>query len=113
MISLLVRDERPLQFFVSCGLAALAASIPLFTRVLIDYARLGLVPHFPSLIVAVGLAVLGLLGIACGLILDGVARARLEQRRLAYLAIGDIAWRAGAPARGGDRERVLERLLEA
>jgi hypothetical protein len=113
MIGLLVRDERPMQFFGACGVAAIAASAPLFARVLIDYARLGLVPHFPSLIVAVGLAVVGLLGIACGLILDGVARARLEQRRLAYLVVADSIWRgAGCRRQGDDKVHRLEHRLE-
>jgi hypothetical protein len=55
--------------------------------VLEEYMRTGLVPRFPSLIVAVGLAAIALLSFACGLILDAVARGRLEQRRFAYLAI--------------------------
>jgi len=86
MIGLLVREERPLQFFGAIGLLALLASTPLFGRVLLSYAQSGLVPQFPSLIVAVGLAVLGMLSLFTGLILDGVAKARLEQRRLAYLS---------------------------
>jgi len=45
------------------------------------------VPRQPTLIVGVGLAVVALLALVCGLILDTVARARLEQRRLAYLAL--------------------------
>jgi hypothetical protein len=113
MIGLLVRDERPMQFFGAFGLASLAASAPLFARVLVDYARLGLVPHFPSLIVAVGLVVLGLLGIACGLILDGVARARLEQRRLAYLAIPSLAGQTTLPGLGSQAGRGLKGRLEA
>ena len=44
-------------------------------------------PRLPTLVVAVGLAVVALLSFVCGLILDTVARARLEQRRLAYLAL--------------------------
>ena len=87
MISLLVREERPLQFFGAIVLAALFFAAALGGPVVVDYLRLGMVPRFPSLIVAVGLAVTGLLSFACGLILDTVARARLEQRRLAYLAV--------------------------
>ena len=86
MIGLLVREERPLQFFGAAGLAAIALSVLLATPVVIDYLRTGYVPRFPTLIVAASLVVVALLSFACGLVLDAVSRARLEQRRLAYLA---------------------------
>jgi glycosyltransferase involved in cell wall biosynthesis len=86
MIGLLVREERPLQFFGAAGLAALVLSGLLATPVVIDYLRTGYVPRFPTLIVAASLVVVALLSFACGLVLDAVSRARLEQRRLAYLA---------------------------
>jgi glycosyltransferase involved in cell wall biosynthesis len=87
MISLMVREERPLQFFGSASLICVIAAVLLTTPLVLDYLRTGLVPRQPTLIVAVGLAVTALLSLACGLILDTVARARLEQRRLAYLAL--------------------------
>lgn len=87
MIGLLVRDERPLQFFSAaaalCWLGATALGLP----AVMDYFRLGAVPRFPSLIVAVGLSMIGIVAFSCGVILDTVARVRLEQRRLAYLAV--------------------------
>ena len=87
MISLMVREERPLQFFgiasLFCALGAALLTLP----VVLDYLETGLVPRQPSLIVSVGLVVVALLSLVCGLILDTVARARLEQRRLAYLAL--------------------------
>jgi hypothetical protein len=87
MISLLVREERPLQFFGIAGIIAASFSALLAGPVLIHYLHTGLVPRYPSLIVAVGLFIVALLSFACGLVLDTVSRARLEQRRLAYLAI--------------------------
>jgi glycosyltransferase involved in cell wall biosynthesis len=87
MISLMVREERPLQFFGVAGAACVLAAVLLTMPLVIDYLRTGLVPRQPTLIVAVGLAVVALLALVCGLILDTVARARLEQRRLAYLAL--------------------------
>ena len=105
MIGLMVREERPMQFFgVGAVLAVLAAAL-LAAPVLLVYLRTGLVPRLPTLVVAVGLAVVALLSFACGLILDTVARARLEQRRLAYLALEGpeaLVWpepRAAAPLR--------------
>jgi hypothetical protein len=87
MISLLVREERPLHFFGLMGLIALLSSGLLAAPVLVEYLRTGSVPRFPTLIVAASLALIGLLSFVCGLILDTVSRARLEQRHLAYLAL--------------------------
>jgi Glycosyl transferase family 2 len=102
MISLLVREERPLQFFGFVGAIALAASVLLATPVLLDYLRTGSVPRFPSLIVSASLLLISLLCFVCGLILDTVSRARLEQLRLAYLALsgpGALHATSVAPAR--------------
>jgi hypothetical protein len=105
MISLMVREERPMQFFGVAGLAALVLAALLAAPVLAGYLQTGLVPRLPTLVVSVGLAVVALLSFACGLILDTVARARLEQRRLAYLALEGpeaLVWpepRAAAPLR--------------
>ncbi|MDR3509946.1 MAG: glycosyltransferase [Caulobacteraceae bacterium] len=86
MIGLLLREERPLQFFGACGGASFLMGALLGLPVIGEFWRTGLVPRFPTLIVAVGLGVTGLLSFTCGLILDAVARGRLEQRRFAYLA---------------------------
>jgi glycosyltransferase involved in cell wall biosynthesis len=86
MIGLMVREERPMQFFgVGAVLAVLAAAL-LAAPVLLVYLRTGLVPRLPTLVVAVGLIVVALLSFFSGLILDAVSHLRLEQRRLAYLA---------------------------
>jgi glycosyltransferase involved in cell wall biosynthesis len=87
MISLMVREERPLQFFGIASLIWALGAVLLTLPVVLDYLETGLVPRQPSLIVSVGLVVVALLSLVCGLILDTVARARLEQRRLAYLAL--------------------------
>jgi glycosyltransferase involved in cell wall biosynthesis len=86
MISLMVREERPIQFFGVAGLLAVALAALLAAPVLLVYLKTGLVPRLPSLVVAVGLVVTALLSFFCGLVLDSVSRLRLEQRRLAYLA---------------------------
>ena len=86
-IVVLVKEERPLQFFTAGAglLAALAIllAIPLF----VDYAETGLVPRLPTAVLATGLTLLAALATTCGLVLDSVARGRKELKRLAYLAI--------------------------
>jgi hypothetical protein len=86
-IGLLAREERPLQFFSATAAGALMVSAVLMVPIILDYIAVGTVPRFPTLIVSVGFAVVGVLSFACGVILDSVSRARLEQRRLAYLAM--------------------------
>lgn len=101
MIGLLVREERPLQFFSVAALVCMIFALALGLPVVIDFFRLGAVPRYPSLIVAVGFGTVGILSFACGVILDTVARTRLEQRRLAYLSIPgveDQTRRRGSPA---------------
>lgn len=82
----LFRYERPLAFFgfiaAVFALMAIILAIPLF----ITYLQTGLVPRFPTAILATGLVILSALNGMCGLILDTVVRGRLEVRRLAYLA---------------------------
>ncbi len=87
LIGLVVREERPLQFFGAAGVLMLLLAGVLAAPVLLEYFETGLVPRFPTLMVAVGAAAVAVVSFACGLILDSVARGRLELRRLAYLAI--------------------------
>ena len=85
-IATLYRIERPMLFFgLIGGLLALAAVV-LTAPLAVTYAETGLVPRFPTAILATGLMILGFLSLACGLILDTVVRGRREVRRLAYLA---------------------------
>jgi hypothetical protein len=86
-ITNLMRNERPLMFFSLVGtlvaIAALALGIPVF----LHWLDTGLVPRFPTAILAMGLAVIGVLCVATGLILDLVAHVRRENKRLAYLGL--------------------------
>ena len=54
--------------------------------VVLTYLETGLVPRFPSAILASALVLIAWLSQVCGLILDSVSRGRKEMRRLAYLA---------------------------
>jgi glycosyltransferase involved in cell wall biosynthesis len=86
-IVVLVKEERPLQFFSLAGLALLLLAFGLAAPVVGEYLRTGLVPRLPTAVLATGLTLLGFLAFACGLILDSVAHGRKELKRLAYLAI--------------------------
>ncbi|MFM7028129.1 MAG: glycosyltransferase family 2 protein [Chakrabartia sp.] len=87
MILTLFRIEKPLVFFGLIGgllaLVSIGISVPLF----VTYLETGLVPRFPTAILATGIMLLAFLNGFCGLILDTVVRGRREVRRLAYLAV--------------------------
>ena len=48
----------------------------------LTFFRTGLVPHFPTAILATGLMIVAFMSFMCGLILDTVVRGRREVRRL-------------------------------
>jgi glycosyltransferase involved in cell wall biosynthesis len=83
----LLRDVRPTLFFSAVALLLFAAALGFGYPVVVDFYRTGLVPRLPTAVLATGLVVLSALGFGCGLILDSVANGRVEQKRLAYLAV--------------------------
>lgn len=79
--------ERPLLFYgLISGLLAFV-SIVLAVPLLGTYLDTGLVPRFPTAILATGLGLLSALSLTAGLVLDTVTRGRREKKMLAYLAI--------------------------
>jgi glycosyltransferase involved in cell wall biosynthesis len=86
-IAMLFRFERPLLFFGGLGALLAAVAVGLAIPLVITYLQTGLVPRFPTAILATGLMLLAALNGFCGLILDTVVRGRREVRRLAYLAL--------------------------
>jgi len=83
----LFRFERPVLFFGAIGLALALFAIALAIPLAITYYQTGLVPRFPTAILATGLMILAALNGMSGLILDTVVHGRREVRRLAYLAL--------------------------
>ncbi|HVH48844.1 MAG TPA: glycosyltransferase family 2 protein [Sphingomicrobium sp.] len=86
-IATLYRIERPVLFFGTIGALLLAAAIILSIPLVMTYLDTGLVPRFPTAILATGLVIIAVLCFFAGLILDTVTRGRREMRRLAYLAV--------------------------
>jgi glycosyltransferase involved in cell wall biosynthesis len=85
-IVVLVKEERPLQFFSIIAAVFLLAALGIGVPIFLEYSASGLVPRLPTAVLATGLVILGFLSLACGLILDSVARGRRELKRLAYLS---------------------------
>jgi glycosyltransferase involved in cell wall biosynthesis len=90
MITKLFKNERPLFFFaIIFGLLSLISvglSIPVFAT----YLETGLVPRFPTAVLAASIMLLAFLSLTCGLILDTVTHGRREIKRLAYLTIPGV-----------------------
>ncbi len=89
LILVLVKDERPLQFFSAAGALLFVSGLGVGIPVVLEFWRTGLVPRLPTAIVAAAVVALSFLAFACGLILDSVARGRREMKRLAYLGIAE------------------------
>ena len=83
------KETRPALFFGAFAalfaLASIVISIPIFET----WLATGLVPRLPSAIACTGLMILSGLSAVCGLILDSLARSRVEQKRMLYLALAD------------------------
>ena len=82
-IGSLFKDYRPLKFF--CLVAALFAivGLSLGMPLVFEYARTGLVPRFPTAILAAALMFLCGLSLATGFVLDSVAKVERKQWELA------------------------------
>ncbi len=83
----LYRIERPVLFYGSFALFLAALAVALAVPLVITWLETGLVPRFPTAILATGLMILAFLSFFTGLVLDTVVRGRREVRRLHYLSL--------------------------
>ena len=86
LIIQLLRDQRPLPFFSLAAAVLIVTGLALGLPVVLNFLKTGLVPRLPTAIVSASMVALSFLSLACGLILDSVARGRREMKRLFYLA---------------------------
>lgn len=91
MIIKLIREERPMAFFTTLFALLATMSLVLAYPILTTYLATGLVPRFPTAILATGIMLLAFLSLAAGFILDTVTRGRMEMKRLFYLSIPAIS----------------------
>lgn len=98
LVSHLMKEERPADFFGATFLALLVLSLGLGVPVIVEFVQTGLVPRFPTAILATGIMLLAFLMLTCGIILETVTTSRREMKRLAYLQI-PLRTRDYSPAR--------------
>jgi hypothetical protein len=97
-IVLLVKEERPLQFFTVIFVLLAVFSIVISIPVIETYMQTGLVPRVPTAILATGSMLLAFLSLFCGLVLDTVTLGRREAKRMRYLEIPAPDGRPSTPA---------------
>jgi len=97
----LLKEVRPLLVFGLFGLALALTSLILAEPVVVEYMRTGLVPRFPTAVLATGLMVSAMVSAVAGLIMDSVARGRREVKRMCYLAVGAAPTNGAATDHGG------------
>jgi len=83
----LVRQERPLAFFGGIAAFLAVVAIILAYPIVVTFAETGLVPRFPTAILATGITLAAFLSLTSGVILDSVTRGRWEVKRLQYLSL--------------------------
>ncbi|MBB3175907.1 glycosyltransferase family 2 protein [Variovorax sp. Sphag1AA] len=87
LILALYKHERPLLFFAVIAFVLAVVSLGLATPVVIEWSRTGLVPRFPTAILATGIMILACLSLTAGMVLETVTRGRQELKRLMYLQV--------------------------
>lgn len=85
LILALYKHEKPFQFFGIIAAILALTSLLLGTPVVLEWLDTGLVPRFPTAILATGIMILAFLSFGVGLILETVTRGRQEMKRLIYL----------------------------
>jgi glycosyltransferase involved in cell wall biosynthesis len=86
-IGFLIKEERPLPFFTLFFVILAGGSLVLAWPIVIEFIETGLVPRFPTAVLASGMMLLAFLSLACGLILDTVTLGRREIKRMWYLSV--------------------------
>lgn len=81
----LYRHEQPGIFFGAIGGILTAVAFALGAPIVVEWLRTGLVPRFPTAILATGVMILASLSGTVGLVLQTVTLGRREVRRLIYL----------------------------
>ena len=81
----LIKQERPMAFFSVLFAILSLGSLVIIWPVMLTFFQTGLVPRLPTAVLAMGMMLLALLSLGCGLILETVTRGRQEMKRLRYL----------------------------
>ena len=79
------RMVRPLRFYGTIAASFAVVSMMLGVPIISTWLETGLVPRFPTAIMAAAIAQLAALMLVCGIVVDAVSDARREMKRMRYL----------------------------
>ena len=108
MFAMLMKETRPFAFFGLIGAVFAIFGSALGMSVLIEFIATGLVDRMPSWILAVTMMTASFGFIMAGLILDSIARTRVEVLRLHYLSLSaqlGAKTAESAPRKSGSQTR--------
>ncbi len=83
----LFKEARPFKFFGAIAAAFAVLAVILAMPLVETYLATGLVPRFPTAILAASIMVIATISLLCGVILDTVSRGRREAKRMRYLSL--------------------------
>jgi hypothetical protein len=86
-IATLIKEERPLQFFVLVSVVLSLMSVILAWPLVTEYLETGMVPRFPTAILSSAIMLLAFLSLFTGMVLDTVTHGRREMKRMWYLSV--------------------------
>lgn len=78
-IASLFKDHKPMAFFGWLALILVVLGLIAGIPVIVEYFQTGLVPRFPTAILAIALVICGALSFTAGIILDTVAKSTRKQ----------------------------------
>jgi glycosyltransferase involved in cell wall biosynthesis len=93
-ILMMYKALRPFRFYGAIFLALAAVALGLAAPLVVTYFDTGLVPRFPTAILAASIMQLAFMSLVCGIIIEAVGASRREFKRMRYLDF---------PAPGTDR----------
>lgn len=81
----LIRHFYPKRFYGLVSILLAVLSISLGAPVVLEYLDTGLVPRLPTAVLASSIGMLSVFTLMSGLLLESIAKSRIEQRQLALL----------------------------
>jgi len=84
---LLFKEIKPVKFFGTIAFSLMVLSLIIGYPLVVTYMETGLVPRFPTAFLITGMILMACVSLVAGLILDSVARGRLELKRMVYLGL--------------------------
>src|SRR5262249_46962491 len=86
-ILLMYRALHPFRFYGAVFVALSVIAIALAAPIIVTYVETGLVPRFPTAILAASIMQVGFLSLTCGIILEAITASRREFKRMRYLEL--------------------------